>query len=119
MRTKIEETNYMALPGLKPGNYFVGNTINIQDIVNCVGEEFLVTEQEMKSIHRYRRIVEARMSAIYLIKKHTKLSLFEIGKKFGGRDHTTAIHSIKRIQDLIDTEPEFKQRLLQIENRLL
>jgi len=118
MKTDIATTNYMALPGLKPGAIIFGCKRTASDIISCVENEFGITYDRMKSIHRYRGIVEARMTAIYLIRKHTNISLFEIGKMFGGRDHTTAIHSINRTQDLIDTEPDFKQRLLMIENRL-
>jgi len=118
MKTDIATTNYMALPGLKPGAIIFGCRRTAADIITCVEDEFGILYDKMKSIHRYRRIVEARHVAMYLIRKHTNISLFEIGKMFGGRDHTTAIHSIQHTQDLIDTEPDFKQRLLTIENRL-
>ena len=117
-KINIVNTSYMAIPGLIPGTYIRGNGVNIQTIIGIVSNEFGVTEKEMKSVHRYRRFVEARMTAMFLIRKHTSYSLFEIGKIFGGRDHTTVLYSMRTVYDLIDSETNFKNRLLLIENKL-
>ena len=115
--TNIFTANYMALPGLKPGAMFYG-TKCVDSIINAVSLSLGVERKSMQAKTRIRHIVEARQTAIYLIKKHTNMSLAEIGKIFGGRDHTTAIHSIQVVNDLCDTDETYKQRLLQIENLL-
>jgi len=118
MQTHISTANYMAIPGLMPGTLIVGNRKNVDDIISIVCDEFGLTSEEIKSRHRYRRLTDARSIAIFLIRKHTNYSLFDTAKIFGGRDHTTALHSLKRIQELMDTEPDLKNRILLIENKL-
>jgi len=118
MQTHISTANYMAIPGLVPGTVIVGDRKNVEDIISIVCDEFELTDAEIKSKHRHRRLSEARSVAIFLIRKHTTFSLFETARLFGGRDHTTAMHSLKRVQDLIATEPNFKNRILLIENKL-
>jgi len=115
--TNIFTANYIALPGLKPGAVFYNTGMTVDHIINIVGKVLDITEKEMCSIHRYRRIVEARQIAMYMIRKHTTRSFAEIGTMFGGRDHTTAIHSINTVKNLCLDET-YKQRLLQIENLL-
>jgi len=73
----------------------------------------------MRSKRRLKEYVAARMMAMYLIKKHTSMTLVNIGKIFGGRDHTTAIHGINRATYLVLTDKHFKQKLLSIENKLI
>jgi chromosomal replication initiator protein len=116
-QTDIKNTNYIALPGLKPGVKFYGSK-SAESIIETVILFLGVKKDSLKEKSRLRHIVEARQISMFLIKKHTNLSLTEIGNLFGGRDHTTSIHSINKVQDMIDTEPQFKQRLLLIENRL-
>jgi len=119
-RYDIANTNYMALPGLVNGVVFtVAVTRNANDIIHVVTTMMGITEGDIKSNRRYRFLVEARMMAIYLIRKHTRMSLSQIGTLFGGRDHTTAIHSINTCEDLIQTDHKFKSQILEIENRLL
>jgi len=115
--TNISETNYMALPGLMPGVKFFGSKTP-EAIIDVVTLFLGIEKKSLKEKTRVLHIVEARQISIFLIKKHTNKSLTEIGNLFGGRDHTTAIHSIKKVQDMIDTEPDFKNKLLLIENNL-
>jgi chromosomal replication initiator protein len=117
-RYDIAQANYMALPGLMPGTTFAG-VKNANDIIYIVTVMMGVTDAALKSKRRHRFLVEARMMAIYLIRKHTRMSLAHIGALFGGRDHTTAIHSINTAEDLILTDHNFKRQLLMIENKLL
>ena len=115
--TNIFTANYIALPGLKPGAMFYG-TKCVDSIIDSVTLSLGVERMQLKAKTRLRHIVEARQIAIFLIKKHTNMSLAEIGRLFGGRDHTTAIHSIQVVNDLCDSDEQYKQRLLQIENLL-
>ena len=64
---------------------------------------------------RTRDIVDFKKCVGYLLKKHTRKSLSEIGKVFGYYDHSTVIHWIKSWQDIIDTEPQLKRLTKRIE----
>jgi chromosomal replication initiator protein len=74
---------------------------------------------EMQSSRRARVVARPRQVAMYLAKQLTSRSLPEIGRKFGGRDHTTVIHAVKKIDELIaaDTalaeDVELLRRMLQ------
>lgn len=116
--TKIEDTNYMALPGLLPGTIMFGDSKSAGHIIRVVCSHLDVTENEIVSMHRYRRLVEARQIAMFLIRKHTSRSLKDIAALFGGRDHTTAIHSIATVKDLCFSDETYRNTLLQIENKL-
>jgi len=63
----------------------------------------------MKGKSRKREIVEARHLAMYMEKKYTKSSLKSIGLKYGGRDHSTVIHSCNNITNLLFTEDHIKK----------
>lgn len=67
---------------------------------------------------RKREIVKARQVFMYLAKKTTKYSLKVIGNYVDGFDHTTVIHSCITVQNLIDTDAEYKQIVTDIENSL-
>ena len=56
---------------------------------------------------------------MYLSKKLTTKSLPEIGRKFTGRDHTTVIHAIKKVEDLMNNDKKFEQEVQEISNRIL
>ncbi len=116
----MPKTSYMSLPGLNPGYGFEGvESKKIENIIKLVEREFNITFKRMQHRDRYREVVEARQVAIYLIRMHTSKPLAYISRMFGGRDHTTAMHSINKIQDMITTEPHFKQLILKIENQLI
>lgn len=115
--TNIFTANYMALPGLKYGVSFF-DIKHPAAIINAVCDVLDVKRHLLSRRTRKRYIVEARQIAMYLVKKHTKKNLTEIGKMFGGRDHTTAIHSIDKVEDRCFSDEQYKQRLLQIENLL-
>ena len=72
----------------------------IDQIQKKVAEHFNVKLSDMHSARRSRTIARPRQIAMYLAKNLTTRSLPEIGRKFGGRDHTTVIHAIKKIQEL-------------------
>ena len=60
----------------------------------------------MFSARRARQIARPRQIAMYLSKNLTSLSYPEIGRKFGNRDHTTIMHAVKKIEDVIKLDPE-------------
>src|SRR5207237_17141 len=84
-----------------------------------VAEHFNIKMAEMTSSRRARAVARPRQVAMYLSKQLTSRSLPEIGRKFGGRDHTTVIHAVKKIEELIESDSalaedvELLRRMLQ------
>ncbi len=74
--------------------------ITIDEIQRSVCEHYGIRHAEMTSARRAREVARPRQVAMYLAKRLTPRSLPEIGRRFGGRDHTTVIHAIKRIKQL-------------------
>ena len=74
--------------------------ITIEDIQKKVAEHYSLRMADMLSARRARAVARPRQVAMYLAKQLTPRSLPEIGRKFGGRDHTTVMHAIRRIEEL-------------------
>ena len=74
--------------------------ITIDEIQRRVAEHFNIKLGEMTSSRRARIVARPRQVAMYLAKQLTQRSLPEIGKRFGGRDHTTVMHAVKKIEEL-------------------
>ena len=75
--------------------------VRIEDIQRVVAKHYNVSRQELVSNRRTRVIVKPRQIAMYLSKTLTPRSFPEIGRRFGGRDHTTVLHAVRKIEDLI------------------
>jgi chromosomal replication initiator protein len=73
-------------------------TASCESIASGVAKFFDVKMSDMKGPRRTKQIVMPRQIAMYLARKHTGLSLPEIGRRFGGRDHTTVIHAVKKVK---------------------
>lgn len=73
--------------------------ITVEMIQKCVCEYFGIKMQELKTKKRTKEVANARQIAMYLAKQYTQLSLSEIGRSFGGKDHATVIYACKQIQD--------------------
>ena len=85
--------------------------ITVDFIQRCVAEEFGVSLQELKTKRRNKQVVFPRQIAMYLSRELTDLSLPEVGELFGGKDHTTVLHSYKKIKEEIYNKPELKERV--------
>ena len=89
----------------------VGARITIELIQRRVGEYFQLSPEELKSTHRQRSILHPRQMAMYLCRKLTESSLPEIGRAFGGRDHSTVLHAVEKIEGEI-TQDDHKKRTM-------
>ena len=94
-------------------------SINVESIQNIVAVYFNLNIQEMLSPRRSRSLARPRQIAMYLAKKYTTNSLPDIGRKFSNRDHTTVIHAVKKIDELIKNDNEIKHSITEIIKRLL
>jgi chromosomal replication initiator protein len=83
--------------------------ITIDEIQKKVAEHYNVRIADMHSARRSRAIARPRQVAMYLAKQLTPRSLPEIGRKFGGRDHTTVIHAVRKIEELSAYDASFKE----------
>ena len=81
----------------------------IDQIQKKVAEHFNIKISDMHSARRSRTIARPRQIAMYLSKNLTTRSLPEIGRKFGGRDHTTVIHAIKKVEELKKNDSNFTE----------
>jgi chromosomal replication initiator protein len=79
--------------------------VTIEEIQRRVAEHYGIRIADMHSSRRARAVARPRQVAMYLAKQLTPRSLPEIGRKFGGRDHTTVMYAIRKIEDLRTTEP--------------
>ena len=94
-------------------------SINVESIQNIVAVYFNLNIQEMLSPRRSRSLARPRQIAMYLAKKYTTNSLPDIGRKFSNRDHTTVIHAVKKIDELVKNDNEIKHSITEIIKRLL
>ena len=78
--------------------------VTIDEIQKLVSRHFDLTPLDLVSARRARAIARPRQIAMYLAKRLTTRSLPEIGRKFGGRDHSTVIHAVRRIEELRDQD---------------
>jgi chromosomal replication initiator protein len=85
--------------------------VRIEDIQRVVARHYNVSRQELVSNRRTRVIVKPRQIAMYLAKTLTPRSFPEIGRRFGGRDHTTVLHAVRNIEDLIDKDTKLSHEV--------
>jgi chromosomal replication initiator protein len=88
-----------------------GVRTSIEDIQRRTAEFYKLEVRDFHSPQRARRVARPRQVAMYLARKLTSRSLPEIGRRFGGRDHTTVLHACRRIEALCGEDPTFKQEV--------
>ena len=92
--------------------------LSIETIVNIVCEYFEIASELLKDKTRKREVVQARQVAMYFSKELTNTSLKTIGSYFGGRDHSTVIHAVQTVNDLVDTQKNFRTQVEDIRKKL-
>jgi chromosomal replication initiator protein len=90
----------------------------IDDVQRVVGHHFRVTHTELVGKERHRRIALARHVAMYLCKQLLRCSYPEIGRAFGGRDHTTVMSGVRRIEELREGDAEVRAHLEALRRKL-
>ena len=83
--------------------------ITIDEIQRKVAEHYNIKMSDMHSARRARNVARPRQVAMYLAKQLTARSLPEIGRKFGGRDHTTVMHAVRKIEELMEEDAQIAQ----------
>lgn len=92
--------------------------VGIDYIQKTVAEYFKVEVESLKDKIRKKEIVIARQVAMYFAKEYTNHSLKAIGYHFGGRDHSTVIHAVQSVNDMIDTNSSFKNSVEELKKKL-
>ncbi len=83
--------------------------ITIDEIQRKVAEHYNIRLADMHSARRSRNVARPRQVAMFLAKQLTARSLPEIGRKFGGRDHTTVMHAVRKVEELVGEDVSFAQ----------
>ncbi|MBN9061500.1 MAG: chromosomal replication initiation protein DnaA [Rhizobiales bacterium 65-9] len=85
--------------------------VKIEDIQKLVATHFNVSRADILSSRRTANVVRPRQIAMYLSKTLTLRSLPEIGRRFGGRDHTTVLHAVRKVDDLLTRDPSLRDEV--------
>ena len=92
--------------------------VTLQNIIDAVTQFYNVKLSDLQSRRRHKSVTEPRQVCMWLARRRTRFSLEEIGAYFGGRDHTTVMHSIRTVGDRQSIDPVYAQQLVQIEERI-
>ena len=93
-------------------------TMTIEDIQKLAAEHFRVRVVDLKSKNRSKPLLIARQLAMYLIKNNLDKSLVEIGRAFGGRDHTTVLNALRKIEKELTKNSDLKKDFEDLQNRI-
>ena len=93
--------------------------VSLEEIQRRVAEYFQVDVTELRGVRRHRSILYPRQIAMFLCRRLTEASLPEIGRVFGGRDHTTVLHAVEKIELEIAQDTHKKQAVDQLNQLVL
>jgi chromosomal replication initiator protein len=92
--------------------------VRIEDIQRIVARQYNVSRADLLSSRRTANVVRPRQVAMYLAKVLTLRSLPEIGRRFGGRDHTTVLHAVRKIENLTNIDTSFAEEIESLKRQL-
>ena len=96
----------------------IQSDVSVDFIQKTVGEYFKIDLELMKGKLKKREIVIPRQVAMYFCKRYTQLTLALIGENFGGRDHSTVIHALESVEDMMKTDANFKNSVDELSKKL-
>ncbi|HMJ71469.1 MAG TPA: chromosomal replication initiator protein DnaA [Cyclobacteriaceae bacterium] len=96
----------------------IQSDVSVDYIQKTVADYFKVELEAMKGKIKKREIVIPRQVAMYFCKRYTQLTLALIGENFGGRDHSTVIHALESVEDMMKTDPNFKNSVDELTKKL-
>ncbi len=94
-------------------------SISTSQVVDAVEAYFRVSEKDLIGRQRKREIVMPRQIAMFLMREATDSSLVDIGRALGGRDHTTVLHGIEKIELLLETDTQVRTQVMSLREALL
>jgi len=89
-----------------------------EQIMKLVAHQFKISQTELKSDRKQRELSMPRQLAMFLVRKYSNLSLPDIGHLFGGKNHTTVLHAVRRINKLQEADPLLKDSLSKLETQI-
>jgi chromosomal replication initiator protein len=89
--------------------------VTVDEIQRQVADYFNIKLSDLSSARRARQVARPRQVAMYLCKQMTPQSLPSIGRKFGGRDHTTVMYAVKKIEELRQTDSVLDEDIIHLE----
>ncbi len=92
--------------------------VSIDLIQKVVANFFNIKISDLKMKRKYKGYLIPRQIAMYFSRKLTDASLLEIGEKFGGKDHSTVLHSIKKVEDRMSVDASFKEMIENLQSRI-
>ena len=110
----LEEAQAILRPHLRGGE----KRVTVDDIQKAAAEHFGLKQADLISERRNRAIARPRQAAMWLAKQLTTRSLPDIGRRFGGRDHTTVLHAVRRIDELRAGDPQLARDLEALTRKL-
>ena len=96
----------------------IQSDVSVDFIQKTVADYFKVDIELLKAKVKKREIVIPRQLAMYFCKRYTQLTLALIGENFGGRDHSTVIHALESVEDMMKTDPNFKNSVEELSKKL-
>lgn len=93
--------------------------ISLEDIINVISKELNIKPSEIKSKRRNKNIVEARRIGIYLARTLTPNSMPSLASFFSMKDHTAVSHNMKKINEIIESDENFKVRVNELKNKII
>ena len=94
-------------------------SVTIEDVMKAISDRYSIKMSDLRSPKKNKNLASARQIVMYLSRKLTSASFPDIGEKLGGRDHSTVIYADNKIKRLIETDPELKKTLQELEDGLL
>jgi len=119
----MEKENNIISPYAFPGlintrDHPVIKRSRVDIIIDYICEHFKLSKGKLFQPRRFTEQVQARQLCWYLFQKYTFLSTPEIGRMFGGKDHTTILHGIKKVYNTLDVDDNYKAQVAAIEYNL-
>lgn len=115
---KTEINLELAKQTLKNIVHDIESEVGVDYIQKSVGEYFQISVEDLKDKTRKKEIVIARQVAMYLCKEYTNHSLKSIGYHFGGRDHSTVIHAVQSVSDMMDIDSKFAHSMDELKKKM-
>ena len=103
----LDSTQYLLKDLIRSND----RAISIEDIQQKIAEKYNIKLPDLFSPRRMRNIARPRQIAMYLCKQLTTKSLVEIGRQFGKKDHTTVMHAIKTVEEIMQTDKQFAEEV--------
>lgn len=114
IQTKGREPNIQEVKMLIKNNIKPKKNVSVDEIIDTIAHFYNLDKELIYEKTRRKEIVRARQVAMFLLREDFNISFPLIGRKMGGRDHTTVIHSCEKIKHEVDTDTELAQELEQI-----